>query len=311
MTIVTVTMNPTLDVATSVAVVEPGVELEGTAPLVNLRAGGINVARVARRFGANVAAIITTGGLAGERVRDLAARQGIDVRAVPIAEPTRESLTVTQRSDGAPFRFLLPGPRITPAEEAAVLRAVTALEAASCLAHCGSLPPGTSGPFLVSLGGAAARLGARFIVDGPGEILAGARGAFLLKPNLAELEAMAGRSLPTRSDQVQFAHKIVANGTAQNVLVSLGEAGAHLVTGAQVITYEAPSVKVVGPFGAGDSMVGALMAALDSGAALPDAVAYGVAAGSAALLTPGAELCHPAQAMRLYGEVQRRPPEPV
>ncbi|WP_226574576.1 1-phosphofructokinase family hexose kinase [Acuticoccus sediminis] len=304
MPIVTVTTNPALDVATSVDSVRPTDKLRCTAPLVNAGGGGINVARVARRFGASVIAVLTAGGLAGQRVADLAAAEGLDVKTVPIAGETRQSFTVTQRSDGEQFRFVMPGPPINPGEEAAVARAVAALGRPSFVVHSGSLPADTSPGFLASLCAEARQLGARFVLDGPGEILAGARGAYLIKPNLRELEGMAGRSLPTTDERIAFSREAIANGHADNILVSLGEDGALLVTGEEAIAYNAPEVPLVSAVGAGDSMLGALLAALDDGASLADAVAHGAAAGAAALLTPGTELSDPADARRLLDKVE-------
>ena len=55
--------------------------------------------------------------------------------------------------------------------------------------------------------------------------------------------------------------------------------------------------------GAGDSFLAAMVWALASGQGLADAFRYGVAAGSAALITPGTELCHREDIERLYGQV--------
>ena len=71
----------------------------------------------------------------------------------------------------------------------------------------------------------------------------------------------------------------------------------------------APSVPLqpVSSVGAGDSFVGAMVWALANDMSLEEAFRYGMAAGSAALLTPGTELCKKEDVERLYGEVQLFP----
>ena len=56
--------------------------------------------------------------------------------------------------------------------------------------------------------------------------------------------------------------------------------------------------------GAGDSFLAAMVFALADGRALDDAFRFGVAAGSAAVLTPGTELCDPADVARLDAELR-------
>lgn len=304
-TIATLTMNPALDIATGVARVVPTAKLRCDAPHHNAGGGGINVARVARRFGAEVIALFTAGGASGARLAILAGEEGLAVQTVPIAQETRQSFTVTDKTNGEQYRFVLPGPTVDDAEEAAALAAVDALEAPAFLVHSGSLPPGTSARFMARLAATAARIGARLVVDGPAAVLEQCSGAFLVKPNLVELEMLAGRPLPQRAEQAAFAREVIAAGTAQHVVLSLGEDGSLLVSADRVLHYSTPPVTLVSAVGAGDSMVGALLAALARGVDLDDAVAEGTAAGAAALLTPDTELSRPQDARRLLAQVRR------
>jgi 6-phosphofructokinase 2 len=52
-------------------------------------------------------------------------------------------------------------------------------------------------------------------------------------------------------------------------------------------------------------MVGALVLALSRGMELPQAVRYGVAAGAAAVMTPGTELCRREDVERLYEQLRQ------
>ena len=71
------------------------------------------------------------------------------------------------------------------------------------------------------------------------------------------------------------------------------------------VWFAAPPVeRVVSTVGSGDSMVAGMVAGLLGGDDMVDAVRRGVAAGSAAVLTPGTDLCHPEDVDRLYALVE-------
>ena len=63
-----------------------------------------------------------------------------------------------------------------------------------------------------------------------------------------------------------------------------------------------PSVTVRSKVGAGDSMVAGIALAIARGHSLRDAVRFGVAAGAAAVMNPGTELCHRADAERFFAQ---------
>lgn len=301
--IATITTNPAVDLSASAPFVKPTAKLRCDTPHMQAGGGGINVSRVAHRFGVGTVAVFTAGGPTGTRLAALAREDGYEVRPVEIADETRESLTVTDRRNGDQYRFVFPGPVIRPQEEAAVLDVVRALPSPQFVVHSGSLPPGLSGSFLSALREAAAACGARLVVDGPGDALASCRGAFLVKPNQAALEGLAGRKLPGRDDIVAAAREVIGRGTAENVLVSLGADGAILVTPGPVTFLRSPKVQLVSAVGAGDSMVGGVLVALVRGKSLEEAAVMGTAAGAAAILTPDTDLCRIEDVERLLPEV--------
>jgi len=79
-----------------------------------------------------------------------------------------------------------------------------------------------------------------------------------------------------------------------STIVTLGARGALAATDRQRLHATAPAVEVVDTTGAGDAFTGALAAALDRGAAWPRALAEGVAAGSLACQSNGAQSALPA-----------------
>ena len=261
--ILTLTPNPAVDVSTSTPRVVPTDKLRCAPPSVDAGGGGINVARVVSRLGGSAVAGFAAGGRNGARLRALVEAEGIASLAVEIAEETRESLSVTDEGTGAQYRFVLPGPALAPEEEAALARLPeTVSPPPRWLVLSGSLPRGVSDGFVPAVAAAAARIGARLVVDGPADLLARCRGAFAIKPNLAALEALAGRPLPAPADRVAAARALIAEGRSAAVLLSLGADGALLVTGAEAWALSSPAVPLRSAVGAGDSMVAATVLGL-------------------------------------------------
>lgn len=305
--ILTLTPNPAVDLSTSTPRVVPTDKLRCTLPSVDAGGGGINVARVVSRLGGEAVAAFAVGGSNGAQLRALVEAEGIAVLPVEIAEETRQSLSVTEEATGAQYRFVLPGPSLTPGEEAALARLPDTLDPAPrWLVLSGSLPRGISESFVPEVAAAARRIGARLVVDGPAGLIGRCDGAFVVKPNLAALEALAGQALPSPADQVAAARALIAEGRSEAVLVSLGADGALLVTWDEAWALGSPAVPLRSAVGAGDSMVGALVLALSRGLSLPEAAAEGAAAGAATIMTPDTELCHPEDVRRLRAEVTIR-----
>jgi len=83
--IVTLTINPAIDIFVNVSRVEPTRKLRCSSPKRDPGGGGINVARVAHRLGSNVVAIFPTGGAIGKLLHRLVEREGIS--PIPAAVP--------------------------------------------------------------------------------------------------------------------------------------------------------------------------------------------------------------------------------
>src|ERR1700687_2342307 len=107
--IVTITINPAIDIFVNVARVEPARKLRCSAPKRDPGGGGINVARVAHRLGSDVAAIYPVGGAIGKLLHRLVEREGIGRLGTPSHGETRENFTAYEHDSGEHFRFVLPG----------------------------------------------------------------------------------------------------------------------------------------------------------------------------------------------------------
>lgn len=309
--LLTLTPNPALDLATTTERVAPTHKLRCGPVRRFAGGGGINVARVLHRLGADVQAWALAGGAAGAQVQQLLADEGVATALQPIAGDTRENFSVVETGTGEEFRFVLPGPTLRAAEWQACLAALTALQAPPrWLIASGSLPPGVPDDFYARLAQALTARGVRVVVDTSGPALAAAlqAGVALVKPSLRELREVMQQPLAQAPDWCRAAQSLVNTGAASIVALSVGEQGAVLATREGV--WQAPALNVpatTGTTGAGDCFLAALVWALDRGDAPAEALRWGVAAGAAALLHPGTTLAQADDVQRLVQSV----PAPV
>lgn len=306
-TILTLTMNPALDVSTSAPFVLPDQKLRCGEPRYEPGGGGINVARAVHRLGGDALAWFPSAGPAGELLQQLLRAEGVPQTAVATRHWTRENLNVLENASGRQFRFCMPGARLDESEWRPFLDDdVIPDPAPAFLVASGSLPPGVPVDFYAQLATRTRARGRRLVLDTSGEPLARAveAGVFLLKPSLHEFRTLTGATAEDETALVALAIDAVTRRRWCEVLVlSLGAAGALWVSADGGARLAAPAVPVRSTVGAGDSMVAAIVHALASGRTLGDAVRCGVAAGAAAVLNPGTELCHRADVERLEAQV--------
>ncbi|MCS6836383.1 MAG: 1-phosphofructokinase family hexose kinase [Anaerolineae bacterium] len=303
-TIVTLTFNPAVDKSSSVESVASEIKLRCAPPQFHPGGGGINVSRAIAKLGGQSRAVYASGGPSGAMLEGLLRAEGLDGLAVPIQDLTRENLTVLETTTSLQYRFNMPGPVIRLDEAQACVQAALALQPAYLVAS-GSLgleqPADTYAQLAERLRGTPTRL----IVDTSGPALEAMQGAqaFLLKPNLDEIEALSGEKFSGQDELIEVARHLIARKLAQVLLVSMGASGALLVTDDEAVHLRPPVVPIQSKVGAGDSMVGGLTLALARGWTIRDAARYGVASGSAAVMTPGTELCRLQDVEKLYPRV--------
>jgi 6-phosphofructokinase 2 len=305
---VTLTMNPALDIATVTDRVVPTHKLRCEPPRYDPGGGGINVARAVHALGGDALAIFPAGGAAGEMIGHLLHEEGVPHQVIQIAGFTRESLAVEERQTGDQYRFLLPGPEIGPADQERCLdRLAAALPDATYVVASGSLPLGVASDFYARVAKLAQRHGKRFVLDSSGPALTAVdRGVYLLKPSLSELEHLVGRHLGSEADEEQAVQEVIAQGRADIVVLSLGGRGALVATAQGSERVAAIPVEARSTVGAGDSMLAGIVLGLCRDLSLGDAVRFGVAAGTAALLGSGTQLCRRTDVERLYARYSRQ-----
>ncbi|MCQ6958746.1 1-phosphofructokinase family hexose kinase [Mucilaginibacter aquariorum] len=300
--IITVTLNPALDVSTSVDTLLPSRKLKCADPVNEPGGGGINVARAIKNLGGKALALYLSGGDSGREIGRSLNRKMIDTLEVPIKGITRQNLVVADRATDKQYLFVMPGVRLNKAECRDCLQAIDQLNGFKFLVLSGSLPKGCPPDMIKKLALLARRKKAKFIVDSSGEVLqqAAQAGAFLIKPNLKELGFMTGRPGLDAGKAAAAAHDFLINSRCEAIVVSLGGQGALLVTKEYSLEVPAPAVEVLSTVGAGDSLLAGIVFKLLQNKSLAEAVKYGVACGTAATLQPGTQLCRKADADRLF-----------
>lgn len=296
--VLTVTLNPTLDLATSADHVIPGPKLRCDAPRIDPGGGGINVSRALRILGGDSLTLIVAGGPAGATLEELLHAEGIDPLVLAGPGPTRESLSVTDRSTGGQFRFVMPGPAWGPADTEAILEAVGNIaRPGDILVLSGSQPPGVPADFPATLSRRLVALGAELVVDTSGPALhrlvshPSSTPPSVLRMDEAEATGLAGRPLGHRRGSADFAAGLVARGVAATVIVARGNDGSVLAHRGGRLHCVSPRVEVVSKVGAGDSFTAAYVLASARGLPPDAALRAGVAAAASAATTEATRLC--------------------
>ena len=303
----TLTLNPALDLSTTTEHLEHTHKMRCGPMLRHPGGGGINVARVLHRLQARVQAWHLSGGVTGAHTGQLLAAEGVPMQALPIANTTRENLSVVETRSGHEYRFVLPGPTVLEAEWQDCLKQLQP-HTARWLVASGSLPPGVPDDFYARLIGQnrAHNAPSRIVLDTQGAALVAAlqAGVYLVKPSLRELRELTGAPLTDAAQWRAAASALVRSGQADMVALSAGEHGAVLATRDGV--WQAAALALTassGTTGAGDCFLAALLWSLDQGDAPGEALRWGVAAGSAALLAPGTALAEACEVQRLHRQV--------
>lgn len=295
--ILTITLNPTVDFATSAPKVYPEHKLRCTHPHIDPGGGGINVARAIRLLGGQATALVAIGGATGAHLLQLLALEGVPTVAFQGPGETRQSFTVMDESIDEQYRFVMPGPSWS---EPDVERGLNSIDRAAgdgtLVVLSGSQPPGVAKEFPSILAVHVTGRGARLIVDTSGPALAQLvrephESIHVLRMDAAEAEELSGRPLPDRTDTATFARELVDCGVAANVIVARGADGSVLSNAEGSWHAVGPKVQVVSKVGAGDSFVGAFTLWSARGAAPEDCLRAGVAAAAAACTTEGTRLC--------------------
>ncbi|MDZ4794055.1 MAG: 1-phosphofructokinase family hexose kinase [Bacteroidota bacterium] len=305
--IITITFNPAIDKSTSVAALIPEKKLKCTEPVYEPGGGGINVARAIKKLGGEATAVYLAGGYTGKAFSELLIKESVQSIVIETAESTRENLVVAETASNQQYRFGMPGPHIQEHEWKDCLTAIEKINDVEYIVASGSLPKGVPTDIFARIAIIAKRKNAKLIVDTSGEALKQAvnEGVYLIKPNVGELSSLVGKEELNIELVDDVARTVIEKGKCEVVVVSMGPAGAMLVTKDMVQQIIPPAVIRKSTVGAGDSMVAGMVLSLSQNKNLIETVQYGVACGTAATINPGTELCRLEDAEHLYRVINK------
>ena len=297
--IVVVCLNPALDVTHHVDAVDWGGVNRPRAVRARPGGKGLNVARTLHALGVDVLVLGLAGGITGAGVEAALRVLSVPAAFTPVAGETRRTFSVVDDSRVTAFHEA--GPEVGADEFAGFRRGYEqALEGATAVVLSGSLPPGLEAGTYATLIETATVAGVPAVLDTHGEALrrGAAAGPAIVKPNLAELAALAGRPLTPAKDRAKdeardggtdLAAVAAAAGQlrgAQAVVVTLGPDGLLAATGDGCWRARPPAAVPGNATGAGDAVAAALAHGLALGRPWDERLRHAAALGAAAAAAP-------------------------
>ncbi|MCA0042598.1 1-phosphofructokinase family hexose kinase [Celeribacter litoreus] len=305
--ILTITLNPTVDLSTSTPEVSAGPKLRCTNPEADPGGGGINVSRAIKFLGGESTAFTAVGGETGAHLLRLLAEEKVRFTAFSVTGgATRQSMAITEQETGKQYRFVMPGPYWNHDMVDESLTAIAyAAPVGGVVVLSGSQPPGVPMDYPARLSRRLTEKGVKLFVDTSGkplhELVKHPANPYVLRMDDVEAEDLCGHALPTRKDTADFASELVNKGIAENVIIARGADGSTLANagGRWHASRAIDPEEVVSAVGAGDSFVGAFSMALTRGDTMQESLRFGTTAAAAAVLTAGTQLCSETDVTRL------------
>jgi 1-phosphofructokinase len=284
--VVTVTPNPAIDWTVTVPGFAAGAVNRVAAERTQPAGKGVNVAAALAAYGHGVCATGFLGRDNAAAFEPFFARLRIDDTFVRVDGATRVGIKIVDPDRRETTDVNFPGPTVAGDDVDALLERVEALAEVGqrWFVLAGSLPPGVDAGLYREMIQAIQSAGCGVVLDTSGDALREALDAApsIVKPNLHELEALAGRALPSTEDVLDAARALLDRGV-ELAAVSMGARGALFVSRGEVVHARPPAVEVGSTVGAGDAMVAGIVAARLARLGLPETARLATAFSLAAL----------------------------
>ena len=306
--ILTLTLNPALDLTVQLPRLEAGQVNRSTAMHTHAAGKGVNVAQVLADLGHQV----TVSGFLGEdnlqAFEALFARRGFVDAFIRVAGETRSNIKLAE-ADGRITDLNGPGPVIGAVAQQDLLdRLEQIAHGHDAVVVAGSLPRGVSAQWLRALLLRLKAKGLRVALDTSGEALKACldAGPWLIKPNTEELAEVLGCAVVSSKAQAEAASRLHAQGI-EHVVISHGADGVNWFSVGSALHATPPKVTVASTVGAGDSLLAGMLHGL-LGFDLPETTLRRATAIAAMAVTQiGFGISDDAQLARLESGVHVRP----
>ncbi|WP_207283605.1 1-phosphofructokinase [Pseudomonas sp. FW300-N2F2] len=258
--ILTLTLNPALDLTVELARLEPGQVNRSDAMHAHAAGKGVNVAQVLADLGHT----LTVSGFLGEDnaqvFETLFAQRGFVDAFIRVPGETRSNIKLAEQ-DGRITDLNGPGPVVDAGAQLALLARLEQIAPGhDVVVVAGSLPRGVSPQWLQALIARLKTLGLHVALDTSGEALrvALAAGPWLIKPNTEELADALGCEVVSEAAQAQAAQRLHAQGI-EHVVISHGADGVNWFSVGAALHASPPKVSVASTVGAGDSLLAGML----------------------------------------------------
>ncbi|PCJ74489.1 MAG: sugar kinase [Rhodobacteraceae bacterium] len=295
--VLTITLNPALDIFGSINEIEIGPKLRCEGGQIDAGGGGVNVSRAIKILGGDSEAFVATAGVLGDVLVKQIRKHDIEPIRYETDGHTRQSLSIFEELSGKQLRLILPGPIWTQAQIDGLLECVLLhTKDSAIVVASGSLPPGVPENFYINLNTALRQKNARMVLDTSNDVLMTSvksvqRPYYVLRMDRLEAEFLAGHSFPTPIEMAAFAQKMVNDNVAEIVILARGAEGSVFASATERFHVQPPKTPVRSVVGAGDSFVGALTMTLANGGSLKEAAILATATASSAVQTSASGLC--------------------
>ncbi|WP_417037535.1 1-phosphofructokinase family hexose kinase [Collinsella stercoris] len=260
--IYTLTPNPAIDYNISCDGLQPNTVTRTRDAVYTPNGKGLNVSFTLDHYGVDTTILGFFAGFSGRYIVEGARELGVDVKPVWTEGITRVNVFLNAGPD-TEYNMVNAGAAITAADEDAMFDLIDRLDDLDCLVISGSLPPNASEGFLRTAIERVRAKGSRFVLDISSPQLAELLELepLLIKPNDDELRDIFGIEVVAGDDESVSAAmgELHARG-AQNVLLTLGGAGAYFSNGEHLwFANRTFDVEVRSTVCAGDSSLAAFL----------------------------------------------------
>jgi 1-phosphofructokinase len=291
--ILTVTLNPSIDKTITLENINLNQLNRAIDTRVDPGGKGINVARVLQNLGIEVLATGLIAGDIGKKLLKALDNRGIANDFYTIQGETRTNLKLLDLSNHKITEINEPGVLISENDLNGFRKKYKSLlKQAEIIVLSGSLPPGIPVSFYQECIEIGKKNNKKVILDADGQVFIEGLKAipFAIKPNLQELEVVAGKQIKNKGQIIEEIKKFISQGI-ELVIVSMGPEGAIIGNKHQILSVDTWNIDVKGATGAGDSMVAALIYSLQNQYSLPELAKMSVAAGTITASKVGTQIC--------------------
>jgi 6-phosphofructokinase 2 len=302
-------MNPAIDLSATADIVTDEKKLKCKTPKYDPGGGGINVSRAINILGGETKAVYPAGGYTGDLLEQLLKREEIQQHRIPIGKSTRINIHILEESTKKQYRFNMPGSEMNQDEWQTCLETLEDLSRESdFIVASGSLPPGVPVDFFRKIASLSHTHKAKCVLDTSGRPLRQAldEGVYVIKPNLREFTQLVNEKMIDEQNLIEKAKQLIDDNHCSIIVISMGASGSFFITKDEHKHICSPIVPINSRIGAGDCMTAGITLKLAMGSPPEEAVKYGVAAGSAAVMTPGTDLCRKKDAESIYRSMKEK-----